>query len=148
MQLISPLSAVFLSSSLHVLKVGASEAFVTDTRTNLSYQGVSTNGVDSFLNIRYGQDTSGAGRFAPPIPFIPAPNSVINATANGAACPQQMVPFPGLNGVLDDVTNVSEDCLSLRIARPSLLATDAKLPVMIWIYGGMLSSELSSATKH
>src|ERR1700709_2953273 len=65
-------------------------AHVTDIRTNVSYHGISNNGVDSFQNIHYGQDTGGAGRFAPPKPFIPARNSIINATAPGAACPQQL----------------------------------------------------------
>lgn len=138
MRLISALVGAYLFSSFHAFKTSASEVFVIDARANVSYQGISTDGVDSFLNIHYGEDTSGSGRFAPPSPFVPAPNSVVNATTKGAACPQPMVPFPGLNGLLDNVTDISEDCLTLRVARPSSITEGQKLPVMIWIYGGML----------
>jgi len=119
-------------------------AYVIDTRTNVSYQGVSIDGVDAFQNIHYGQDTSGSGRFAPPKPFIPAHNTIINATVAGAACPQQLDPFPGLTGLLDNVTNISEDCLTLRIARPATVSQNAKLPVMVFIYGGKLRSAHSA----
>ena len=134
-------SIIFLASIITVfyaVNIGHSSdsAFVTDARTNVSYQGVSNNGVDSFLNIPFGQDTSGAGRFAPPKPFISSRNKVFNATVAGAACPQQMVPFPGLSGLISNVTDISEDCLNLRIARPSSVSKNAKLPVMVYIYGG------------
>jgi carboxylesterase type B len=111
-------------------------AYVVDTRTNVSYQGLSVDRVDSFLGIHYGQDTGGAGRFAPPKPFIPARNSVINATVAGAACPQQPVPFPGINSLLENVTNISEDCLTLRVARPAGISKHSNLPVVVFIYGG------------
>jgi hypothetical protein len=120
----------------------ALSTLVTDARTNVTYLGISQNGVESFLNIHYGLDTAGAARFAPPVPFIPARNTVINATVKGAACPQPSVPFPGLNGVVDNVTDISEDCLTLRIARPVTLPKHAKLPVMVWIYGGVSHSVL------
>ena len=87
--------ATFLSS-WH-MKSTSPGAHVTEARTNVSYQGVVGDGVETFLNIPYGQDTSGAGRFAPPKPFIPARNTVVNATVAGPDCPQQMVPLPGVN---------------------------------------------------
>jgi hypothetical protein len=113
-----------------------SPALVTDRRTNVTYHGVANHGIATFLDIPYGQDTSGAGRFAPPKPFIPAQNTVINATTAGSVCPQPMVPFPGLNNILSNVTNISEDCLNLRITRPSTPSRVTKLPVMVFIYGG------------
>lgn len=118
------------------LERNPSPAFVTDRRTNVTYQGISDHGLDTFLNIRFGQDTSGAGRFAPPKPFIPAQNSIINATTAGPVCPQPMVPFPPIHGFFSNVTDISEDCLNLRITRPSTPSRLAKLPVMVFIYGG------------
>ena len=120
------------------LERSPSSSFVTDPRTNVTYHGISNHGVDTFLNIPFGQDTSGAGRFAPPKPFIPAQNTVINATTAGPACPQQMVPFPGINDILSNVTDISEDCLNLRITRPSTPSRMTKLPVMVFIYGGKI----------
>ncbi len=32
--------------------------------------------------------------------------------------------------------NMSEDCLNLNVVRPKGVSEDAKLPVMVWIYGG------------
>ncbi|KAG0647212.1 Secreted lipase [Hyphodiscus hymeniophilus] len=113
-----------------------SPSLVTDRRTNVTYHGVSDHGVDTFLGISYGQDTSGAGRFAPPKPFIPAQNSIINATAAGARCPQPMIPFPPISNIVSNVTDISEDCLNLRITRPSTPSKSEKLPVLVFIYGG------------
>ena len=114
----------------------SSSACVTDARTNITYQGILGDGIETFLNIPFGQDTGGAGRFLPPKAFVPAHNTIFNATATGAACPQPRVPLPGINGLVSNVTNVSEDCLNLRITRPSSFEKPANLPVMVFIYGG------------
>ena len=42
-----------------------------------------------------------------------------------------MLPFTS------PITNVSENCLSLRIARPSDTNPSAKLPVLVYLHGGM-----------
>ncbi|KAJ5745178.1 carboxylesterase [Penicillium odoratum] len=99
------------------------------------YEGTLANNVDSFLNIRFGQDTSGSNRFSPPKSFTYPPGTVVNATQSGAACPQQKDPIPSFP-IFDNVTNVSEDCLNLRIDRPANTSSTDKLPVMVWIYGG------------
>lgn len=135
------ISAILVASLIGIfcafgLERNPTSSFVTDRRTNVTYHGISNHGVDTFLNIPYGQDTSGAGRFAPPKPFVPAHNSIINATVDGAACPQPKVPFPGINNVLSNVTNISEDCLNLRVTRPSTPSRLSKLPVLVFIYGG------------
>jgi hypothetical protein len=72
----------------HTFNITASP-IVTLPLNNITYIGTSTNNVDTFLEIPYGQDTSGENRFAPPKPFIPAPNTIFNATLSGPACPQQ-----------------------------------------------------------
>ncbi|KAL2838966.1 Alpha/Beta hydrolase protein [Aspergillus pseudoustus] len=38
--------------------------------------------------------------------------------------------------LFDNVTNISEDCLTLRIDRPANTSALAKLPVLVWIYSG------------
>jgi acetylcholinesterase len=32
--------------------------------------------------------------------------------------------------------DMSEDCLTLNVVRPSGIDTNSSLPVMVWIYGG------------
>ena len=111
------------------LRSGLITPVVINERTNVSHRGTSMRGVEQFQNIFYGEDTSGANRFALPVPYMPPPGTVIDATGPGAVCPQRMgeeaLPFTS------PVTNVSENYLSLRIARPASIKAPAKLPVMI-----------------
>ncbi|KAF2481466.1 carboxylesterase [Neohortaea acidophila] len=104
-------------------------------QNNITVHGASANGTESFLDIRFGHDTSGANRFKAPQAFQYPPNAIVNASAPGAACPQQKVPIPGLP-LFDNVTNISEDCLTVRVDRPAGVSSGAKLPVMVFIYGG------------
>lgn len=125
------LSPVVLISNL----LNVSTPYVRNARTGVSYRGKSTNGVEHFQNIFYAEDTSGLNRFAPPVLYTPPPGTIVDATAAGAWCPQGLggppLPFTGL------ITNVSENCLSLRIARSSGTNLSAKLPVLVYIHGGM-----------
>ena len=109
---------------------------VIDSRKGVSYQGALQKDVEHFYNIFYAHDTSGSNRFAPPVPYDPPPGALIDATAPGAFCPQGMgeaaLPFTS------PVTNVSENCLSVRLARPRGTKASAKLPVMVWIHGGII----------
>ncbi|KAI1504895.1 lipase [Biscogniauxia marginata] len=110
-----------------------SPSVVIDPVRDIRYLGSRSSGVEHFQNIFYAEDTSGANRFAPPIPVRHAKGSVIDATQPGAWCPQatgDVLPFTSR------VTNVSENCLSLRIARPRGTNPDTKLPVMVWMHGG------------
>ena len=115
--------------------LGTPSAYVKDAKTGISYRGTSANGVETFQNIFYAEDTSGLNRFAPPVPYMPLPGSVVDATKPGAWCPQGVggPPLPWTS----PVTNVSENCLSLKIARPSGVSATTKLPVLVWIHGGM-----------
>ena len=112
-----------------------STPIVTNSRTGISYRGASVNGIDHFQNIFYAEDTSGSNRFAPPVTLTPPRGTVVDATAAGAWCPQGTggPPLP----FTSPIDKISEDCLSLRIARPSGISASAKLPVLVWIHGGI-----------
>lgn len=100
----------------------------------ITYVGTEHNGVELFQGIPYAHDTSGENRFKPPRPYTPAPGTTVVATKPGPACPQPLgVLFPPLG--LGNITEVSEDCLSLNVARPKLDGKYGKMPVMVWIHG-------------
>ena len=108
---------------------------VFDSRNNVTYNGLTRNGLDVFLNIRYAEDTSGENRFKPPRPHPPTSGSTVNATSYGAACPQPPNSFaPPLT--LTNITRTSEDCLNLNIVRPNGTQPASELPVMVFIHGG------------
>ncbi|KAF8850166.1 putative lipase [Acephala macrosclerotiorum] len=114
------------------------EPYVTDPKRHVFYQGiVSSPGIETFLGIPYGKDTSGVRRFAPPEPFMPSPGFVVNATAAGPSCPQAIG-----GGFLysTNVTYQSENCLNLLLSRPTGIANGIKLPVIAYIYGGGLNT--------
>lgn len=110
-----------------------STPFVSDSRRHVSYQGITSSpGVETFLGIPYGKDTSGMRRFASPEAFIPPPGYIFNATTPGASCPQQS---GGGFKYSTNVTYLSENCLNLLLARPANMK-GRKLPVIAYIYGG------------
>ncbi|KAJ6043154.1 uncharacterized protein N7446_001350 [Penicillium canescens] len=115
-----------------------SPATVFNPDSNITYYGIRTNThVEEFLNIPYAHDTSGIHRFSPPRAYTPTTNSIINATFPGTACPQPRIPLPADPYTI--LENVSEDCLTLRIARPAGTGATTnlnKLPVMVFVYGG------------
>lgn len=105
------------------------------SQTNVTFKGTTAHDVESFLNIKFGADTAGENRFAPPRPYTYPSGSKVDASHPGVACPQPRVPLQGFT-LFDNVTDVSEDCLTLRIDRPAGTSDNAKLPVMAYIYGG------------
>lgn len=126
--------------------LNASNPIVKDARSGISYRGTYSNGIEQFQNIYYAQDTSGQNRFAPPAPLKPSPGTIIDATASGAWCPQGVggPPLPWTSAI----TNVSENCLSLRIARPSKTDHGARLPVLVWMHGGKTITYLERYRKN
>lgn len=118
-----------------------SQPTVRNANQQVTYAGVNRNGVEAFLGIKYGQDTSGEFRFKPPRLYVPKKDSTVNATQYGAACPQGLfgatdaVPF-----AMSAVDTISEDCLSLNIIRPQGLQKGARVPVLLFIYGGGFTS--------
>ncbi|KAJ7775366.1 extracellular triacylglycerol lipase precursor [Mycena metata] len=86
--------------------------------------------VEFFGGIPFAQPPIGNLRFRAPVPRTTLDGSTFNATTWGASCPQG-ANNPGVSGLV-----LSEDCLNLNIFRPAGTKPDAKLPVMVWIYGG------------
>ncbi|KAJ5706967.1 alpha/beta-hydrolase [Penicillium malachiteum] len=106
---------------------------VHDSSRDITYIGSVLGDVEHFQNIFYGEEPTGPRRFASPIPVNPPGGSVIDATKAGAWCPQgtgDILPFTSR------VTNISENCLSLRIARSRGSTSDQKLPVVVYLHGG------------
>ncbi|KAL2844687.1 alpha/beta-hydrolase [Aspergillus pseudodeflectus] len=106
---------------------------VVDSARDITYIGSRSASVEHFQNIFYADEPTGKRRFAPPVPIKHAKGSVIDATQSGAWCPQgtgDILPFTSR------VTNISENCLSLRIARPKGTQKNAQLPVVVWLHGG------------
>lgn len=134
MALLHPLflSFLYLCSGVH----SQTPVTVTDIRQNLTYQGFSDYGVDQFLNVRYGQDTSGANRFKHPVAYQYPSGTTIDATKAGASCPQNTLTSLAGSSFNSGVYQLSEDCLNLRVARPAGVEANAGLPIMVWIYGG------------
>jgi para-nitrobenzyl esterase len=100
-------------------------------------QGISAGPVVSFKGIPYAASTAGAGRFMPP--QKPEPwTGVREATAFGAACPQQPAdPRSDYARTIYWDVNVGgygEDCLSLNVWTPG--TDDASRPVLVSFHGG------------
>ena len=125
-----------LLSTLLLLPCGlaGSSPRARDTKNDVTYEGLARNDIELFLNIPYGQDTSGEHRFKPPRLHVPEAGSVVKAQSYGPACPQPLGNSSPL--VLGNITEVSEDCLNLVVARPKGVGARDRLPVMVWIHGG------------
>jgi para-nitrobenzyl esterase len=92
-------------------------------------EGVRAGGLTVYKGVPFAAPPVGALRWRAPAP-VPPWSGVRKADAFAPACMQTGVSMPG-----ETPPVVSEDCLYLNIwtrAKPA----DAKLPVIVWIYGG------------
>ncbi|KAI3621518.1 extracellular triacylglycerol lipase precursor [Moniliophthora roreri] len=90
-------------------------------------------GIEFFGGIPFAEPPVGKLRFQPPVlkPFLDV--SEFNATTLGTSCLQVKMP------TFADIPlppNLSEDCLSINVFRPAGVEADAKLPVLVYDYGG------------
>ena len=98
--------------TLEILVDNAGAPPVTDPTTNVTYRGKLFNHVESFLNIRFGRDTSDDNIFAHPVPFSYPAGTTVDASQPGPACSQVKVPVAGFS-IFSNVTDTLEDCLTL-----------------------------------
>ncbi|KAK4503920.1 hypothetical protein PRZ48_004835 [Zasmidium cellare] len=121
--------------ALPAVLVAAAGHSPTAKLNGVTYNGLYRQEVEFFWGIQYGQNTGGANRFKPPKLFVPEHGCTVEATSPGPACPQEK----GTNSLplyLGNITEISEDCLLLNVARPNGTTASSKLPVMVYIHGG------------
>ncbi|KAH6929817.1 hypothetical protein HPB50_005968 [Hyalomma asiaticum] len=99
---------------------------------------VNNKSIDAFYGIPYAEPPVGELRFQRPRPARPW-KGVLNATKKPVPCWQLDLRF--LENVSLHYDKTSEDCLYLNVWRPSLpecqnLHCRAKLPVIVFVYGG------------
>lgn len=92
--------------------------------------GTQDEGIAVFKNIPFAGAPVGPLRWRAPQP-APSWQGIRAADSYGPICPQQKIPL--IRRLLMPSYPESEDCLSLNVWTPD---THAKLPVMVWIYGG------------
>ncbi len=127
-----PLSTLF-AAALLTSTAGAQSA-VDATVDGGRVRGAAADGVVSFKGIPFAAPPVGPLRWRPPQPAARW-TGVRAATAYGHDCMQE--PFPSDAAPLG--TPPAEDCLYLNVWRPAggaAARTAAKLPVLVWIYGG------------
>lgn len=107
-------------------------------------------GVEYFRGIPYAQPPTGPLRLKPPVRLESFGSAPVYATGVGPACPQmtavditpllfEVLLLPGAQETLFFGTSTgdeTEDCLTMSVMRPQGTPTNAKLPVLFWIYGG------------
>lgn len=113
--------------------------------TNTQYgkvRGYQLRGIQYYLGMPYGADTSGANRFLPPQKAKPW-SDVFAALFWGNSAPQDMDnryanPFSSFRDHWN-YYDVNEDCLRINVFTPG--ANDGqKRPVLFWIHGGGFTS--------
>jgi para-nitrobenzyl esterase len=90
------------------------------------------SGVRAYLGVPFAAPPTGARRWAPPAPAHW--QGVWNADRKGPECMQVLRPH-NINHYFGEEPT-SEDCLYLNLWTPATAKPDAKLPVIVFLYGG------------
>lgn len=96
-----------------------------------------------FLGIPYAESTAGENRFKKPVPQQSFTDT-FDATRVPLGCVQAT---PDATKRFSQITNFSEDCLTLNIYVPHDFSQNTSLSVMIWIHGGAFVSDTAAAYK-
>ncbi|VVT56945.1 uncharacterized protein SAPINGB_P005432 [Magnusiomyces paraingens] len=120
--------------------------------------GLEKNGVESYRGIPFANAPLGNLRFRPSIPYNGSLDG-FRATDYGPSCynqnfvkNQQSLKYilPLIRNITPSLldfaksTDQSEDCLNLNVYRPAGVPSNAKLPVMVWVYGGAFQTGSSA----
>ncbi len=131
-----PQDAVAKTEDEQLLHIGDNIA-VADTQCG-KVRGYRLRGINYFLGMPYGADTSGPNRFMPPQKPKPWTN-VYPAIWWGNSAPQNMENrYENKFGSFRDHWNygdVNEDCLRINVLTPGI-NDGKKRPVLFWIHGG------------
>jgi para-nitrobenzyl esterase len=131
-----PRSGVALGAALAAyLLLGAVFAHATQPSLQVKtksgkLQGKAEGAVRAFLGVPYAAPPVGALRWKAPVPAAKW-KGVRQATEFGSHCMQPKI----YNDMIFRDPGISEDCLTLNVWTPAA-DKNAKLPVMVWIFGG------------
>ncbi|KAH8677987.1 Carboxylesterase [Xylariales sp. PMI_506] len=114
------------------LGLATASASQTVEISNGTLQGGKCNTTESnyFFAIPYAKPPIGDLRYAAPQPYDKKFNGTYDATTIANSCIQFSTVFAESN-------TLSEDCLYLDIWAPSWATAGSKLPVKVWLYGGV-----------
>ncbi|TFK25304.1 triacylglycerol lipase 3 [Coprinopsis marcescibilis] len=96
--------------------------------TTLIGRDVTTSNVEFFGGIPFAEPPVGRLRFRPPVLKTRLDTPTFDASEYGDWCLQPPLT-PGIK-------DVSEDCLTINVHRPTGAKPGDKLPVLFWVYGG------------
>ncbi|KAJ3875865.1 extracellular triacylglycerol lipase precursor [Lentinula edodes] len=108
------------------LGVGAASPEVQLGKTTLVGRDVTLLKQDFFGGIPFAEPPLGSLRLLPPVLKTSLNVTTFDASNFGFSCLQSSVP----------IAELSEDCLTINVFRPSGVESNASLPVMFWTYGG------------
>lgn len=120
----------------HLVEAPEAQPLLVETTAG-PVRGVAAPGGQAFLNIPFAAPPVGDRRWMPPAEPEPW-REPRDATKLGPGCVQNYSPAYHRGEPSTWLVEGEEDCLNLNVYAPAGTGPDAKLPVMVWLYGGGL----------